>query len=67
MDDFQTVEIPINLYYRIQEIILQFKELGFGTPNEFVKDAIRRRIEDFINLNKKHKEEKDIISDFNFM
>ena len=70
MDNYRTVKIPINLFYSIQEIILLFKELDFNTPTEFVKDAIRRRIEEFISLNpsyRKNKGKKDSISDFNFI
>ena len=67
MDDYRTVKIPINLFYSIQEIILQFKELDFDTPTEFVKDAIRRRIEEFININKEDKKEKHLTADFEFI
>ena len=48
MDNYRTIKVPIKLFYSIQEIINHFKELDFNTPTEFVKDAIRRRIEEFI-------------------
>jgi len=67
MDNYRIVKIPINLFYSIQEIILKFKELGFDTPTEFVKDAIRRRIEEFININKDNKQGEDLTADFEFI
>lgn len=67
MDNYRTIKIPINLFYRIQEIILRFKELDFDTPSEFIKDAIRRRIEEFIAFNKEDKEKRSLSADFEFI
>ena len=67
MDNYRTVKIPINLFHSIQEIILKFKELDFSTPTEFVKDALRRRIEEFISINKENKKNKDLTADFDFI
>ena len=67
MDNYRTIKIPINLFYRIQEIILRFKELDFDTPSEFIKDAIRRRIEEFIDFNKEDKEKRSLSADFEFI
>ena len=67
MDNYRTIKIPINLFYSIQEIILRFKELDFDTPSEFIKDAIRRRIEEFIDFNKEDKEKRSLSADFEFI
>ena len=44
MKKHTTMSIPKSLYESVKEIIDSVPELGYTTPAEFCKDAIRRRI-----------------------
>jgi metal-responsive CopG/Arc/MetJ family transcriptional regulator len=44
-----TISLPIELFEEVQEYI-QYSKLGFKTPTEFIKSAIRHSL---INYNKK--------------
>ncbi|KYK35942.1 MAG: hypothetical protein AYK19_01680 [Theionarchaea archaeon DG-70-1] len=46
MTKHTTMSIPKALYDSVKEIIDSVPELGYTTPAEFCKDAIRRRISD---------------------
>ncbi|MBD3340655.1 MAG: CopG family transcriptional regulator [Candidatus Lokiarchaeota archaeon] len=50
MPRYRTIRIPDDLVKSIQEIIDDHKELGYRSHSEFIIDAVRRRVEEFINF-----------------
>jgi len=50
MPNYRTVRVPENLVETILKIIEKHKELGYRSHSEFIIDAIRRRIEEFIDF-----------------
>jgi len=56
MTKHTTMSIPKSLYKSVKEIIDSVPELGYTTPAEFCKDAIRRRIS---NIKKEHELGRD--------
>ncbi len=58
MTKHTTMSIPKSLYKSVKEIIESVPELGYTTPAEFCKDAIRRRIS---NVKKEHERGRDNI------
>jgi Arc/MetJ-type ribon-helix-helix transcriptional regulator len=56
MPNYRTVRVPEELVETITRLIKDHRELGYRSHSEFIIDAIRRRVEEFIyNLNKKKK------------
>lgn len=45
MRKYQTISLPKNLSQKIQELINKHPELGYTSIAEFVKEAIRTRLE----------------------
>ena len=67
MVESRTVKIPLDLFNSMQDVILKVRELQYQSPNEFIIEAIRHRIEEILQLNifsEEKKEEVIIISDF---
>lgn len=58
-----TMSIPTSLYESVKDIIDSVPELGYTTPAEFCKDAIRRRISNIRKEYKTNKEDVDTIAD----
>ncbi|MHA1689126.1 MAG: ribbon-helix-helix domain-containing protein [Promethearchaeota archaeon] len=52
MNNYRTVRIPENLIEAVLKIIKEKKELGYRSHSEFIIDAIRRRVEELILLQK---------------
>ena len=50
MTDYRTVRIPENLVESALKIIRQNEDLGYHSHSEFIIDAIRRRVEEFLPL-----------------
>ncbi len=42
---YRTVALPEELYEKVEEIVRRGK-LGYSSVSEFVKDAVRRRLEE---------------------
>ena len=55
MSNYRTVRVPEELVESVINIIKENKELGYRTHSEFIIDAIRRRVEDFLNKNENKK------------
>ncbi len=53
MSKYRTVRIPEDLVETILKIIKENKELGYRSHSEFIIDAIRRRVEDFVHYRNK--------------
>jgi len=51
-DQYRTVRIPANLVESILKIIEEHNELGYRSHSEFIIDCVRRRVEDFLELEK---------------
>ena len=58
MPNYRTVRVPEELVESVINIINENKELGYRSHSEFIIDAIRRRVENFIK-NNKNKEKKN--------
>lgn len=56
MPNYRTVRIPEELVETITKLIKDQRELGYRSHSEFIIDAIRRRVEEFIIINKNKKE-----------
>ncbi|MGV9198287.1 MAG: ribbon-helix-helix domain-containing protein [Promethearchaeia archaeon] len=50
MPNYRTVRIPEDLVESILKIIEERKELGYRSHSEFIIDAVRRRVEHFIDI-----------------
>jgi len=48
MTKYRSVRIPEDLINKIQEIITEYRKLGYRSHSEFIIDATRRRVENFI-------------------
>ncbi len=48
MTKYRSVRIPEDLINKIQEIIDEYRKLGYRSHSEFIIDATRRRVENFI-------------------
>ena len=52
MPNYRTVRVPEELVETVLKIIKENKELGYRSHSEFIIDAIRRRVEEFLKNNK---------------
>ena len=55
MPNYRTVRVPEDLVETVISLIKENKELGYRSHSEFIIDAIRRRVEDFMKKNEKKK------------
>jgi DNA-directed RNA polymerase sigma subunit (sigma70/sigma32) len=51
-DKYRTVRVPADLVESILKIIKEHNELGYRSHSEFIIDCVRRRVEDFLELEK---------------
>ncbi|MFO8018092.1 MAG: ribbon-helix-helix domain-containing protein [Promethearchaeia archaeon] len=58
MPNYRTVRIPEDLVESILKIIEEQKELGYRSHSEFIIDAVRRRVERFLDI-KREEQKKD--------
>ena len=56
MPNYRTVRVPEELVETITKLIKDQRELGYRSHSEFIIDAIRRRVEEFMH-NKNNKKE----------
>ena len=47
---YSSVTLPEELIRQVEEFIRAYPDLGFKNPTDFIKDAIRRRVERFTML-----------------
>ncbi|MBD3193697.1 MAG: CopG family transcriptional regulator [Candidatus Lokiarchaeota archaeon] len=47
---YRTVRIPENLVETVLEIIDERKDLGYRSHSEFIIDAVRRRVEELVDI-----------------
>ena len=58
MSEYRTIALPKEIVEKIEELIEKHRELGYKSVPEFVKECIRRRLEDFDQFLAKQKEEE---------
>ena len=55
----QPIEIPNDIIKYITNLMSKIKELSYENPREFIIEAIRRRLEDFLVLKIKSEPEEN--------
>lgn len=56
-NNYRTVRVPEDLVEAILRIIEEQKELGYRSHSEFIIDAVRRRVEHFLDVERQEKGE----------
>jgi len=47
---YRGVQVPRELVERVARLISEHSELGYGSVTEFVKDSVRRRVEQVLQV-----------------
>ena len=59
MSEYRTIALPKEIVEIIEDLIEEHRELGYRSVPEFVKECIRRRLEDFEEFLAKQKEREE--------